>query len=355
MISLYDNGFLVYNGFNFSGRKRSGAEGGPVMTFQQLMYVVEISKCGSINKAANKLFLSQSAISTAVHELENELNISLFNRTNKGVELTADGREFLSFAVSLLEQKRLLESLYRENNNLTVTTRLSVSTQRYPFTESAFLRVLQGTKDNRYRYAIRETSMDAVIDDVYDHRADLGVIYLNETNEVIVSRLLENRGLVFRELATVPPCVYVREGHPLASLPQVSEASTQGYPYLSFEQAPGVSESFSEEGQNFSMWKPAKSITVSNRSTAINIIRLTDAFTTGSGLLDELVSGGGIVSLPLAGKPPVRLGYIMPKNSRLSVYAENFVRELETAIADSIRYTESLRPAPQADAAPGNS
>ena len=125
------------------------------MTFQQLMYVVEISKCGSINKAANKLFLSQSAISTAVHELENELNISLFNRTNKGVELTADGREFLSFAVSLLEQKRLLESLYRENNNLTVTTRLSVSTQRYPFTETAFLRVLQGTKDNRYRYAIR--------------------------------------------------------------------------------------------------------------------------------------------------------------------------------------------------------
>ena len=94
-------------------------EGGLVMTFQQLMYVVEISKCGSINKAANKLFLSQSAISTAVHELENELNITLFNRTNKGVELTADGREFLSFAVSLLEQKRLLESLYRENNNLT--------------------------------------------------------------------------------------------------------------------------------------------------------------------------------------------------------------------------------------------
>ena len=152
------------------------------MTFQQLMYVVEISKCGSINKAANKLFLSQSAISTAVHELESELNITLFTRTNKGVELTADGREFLGFAASLLEQKRQLESLYRDNSSLTVTTRLSVSTQRFPFSESAFIRVLQNTRDNRYRYAIRETGMDAVIDDVYDHRADLGVIYLNETN-----------------------------------------------------------------------------------------------------------------------------------------------------------------------------
>ncbi|MBO5496407.1 MAG: LysR family transcriptional regulator [Oscillospiraceae bacterium] len=324
------------------------------MTFQQLMYVVEISKCGSINKAANKLFLSQSAISTAVHELETELNITLFNRTNKGVELTADGREFLGFAASLLEQKRQLESLYRDNSNLTVTTRLSVSTQRFPFTESAFIRVLQGTKDNRYRYAIRETGMDAVIDDVYDHRADLGVIYLNDTNAMIVSRLLENRGLVFHELAKVPLSVLVREGHPLARQARVTEASTRGYPYLSFEQAPGVSESFSEEGQFFSMWKPAKHITVSNRSTAINIMRLTDAFTTGSGLLDELVSGGGIVSLPLEGKPPVRVGYVAPKNSRLSVHAENFVHELEIAIADSIRYTESLRPAPRADAAPGN-
>ena len=317
------------------------------LTFQQLMYVVEISKCGSINKAASKLFLSQSAMSTAVHELERELSIVLFTRTNKGVELTADGREFLGFAVSLLEQKRLLESLYRENNNLTVTTRLSVSTQRYPFTETAFLRILERTKDNRYRYAIRETGMDAVIDDVYDHRADLGVIYLNESNTAIVSRLLENRGLVFHELATVPLSVYVREGHPLAALAAVTEERTQGYPYLSFEQAPGVSESFSEEGQNFSMWKPAKSITVSNRSTAINIIRHTDAFTTGSGLLDELVSGGGIVSIPLEGKPPVHLGWIAPKNSRLSVHAEGFVHELELAIAASIRYTESLRLAPQ--------
>ena len=205
----------------------------------------------------------------------------------------------------------------------------------------------EGVWDNRYRYAIRETGMDAVIDDVYDHRADLGVIYLNESNTAIVSRLLENRGLVFHELATVPLSVYVREGHPLAALAAVTEERTQGYPYLSFEQAPGVSESFSEEGQNFSMWKPAKSITVSNRSTAINIIRHTDAFTTGSGLLDELVSGGGIVSIPLEGKPPVHLGWIAPKNSRLSVHAEGFVHELELAIAASIRYTESLRLAPQ--------
>ena len=314
------------------------------MTFQQLAYFVEISKCGSINKAASKLFLSQSALSTAMHELEEELAIPLFMRTNKGVELTADGREFLGFAVSLLEQKRLLESLYKDRNNLTVTARLSVSTQRYPFSESAFLHLLTDTRDNRYRFSIKETGMDGVIDDVYDHRADLGVIYLNETNEGIVTRLLEARGLQFHALAEVPLSVYVREGHPLAEFDSVTEASTKGYPYLSFEQSPGVSESFSEECQIFSMWKPAKSITVNNRGTALNIIRRTNTFTTGSGLLDEELSGGGIVSIPLRDKPPVRLGWIALKNSRLSPYAESFLQELELAITRSIRYTESLRP-----------
>ena len=76
------------------------------MNFQQLNYVVEISKCGSINKAANKLFLSQSGISTAIRELEEELGIQFFVRSNRGVEFTPDGREFLGYAASLLEPLR---------------------------------------------------------------------------------------------------------------------------------------------------------------------------------------------------------------------------------------------------------
>ena len=85
------------------------------MTFQQLTYVVEISKCGSINKAAGKLFLSQSGISTAIRELEEELGIQFFVRSNRGVEFTPDGREFLGYAVSLLEQKQWIETRDRKS------------------------------------------------------------------------------------------------------------------------------------------------------------------------------------------------------------------------------------------------
>ncbi len=99
------------------------------MTFQQLEYVVEISKCGSINKAAQKLFLSQSGISTAVRELEQELGIRIFARSNRGVEFTQEGKEFLSYAISLLEQKHRIEGLYKDSRD-DAPMRFSVSCQR---------------------------------------------------------------------------------------------------------------------------------------------------------------------------------------------------------------------------------
>ena len=164
------------------------------MTFQQLEYIVEISKCGSINKAAQKLFLSQSGISTAVRELENELGIRVLARSNRGVEFTPEGKEFLSYAVSLLEQKRGIESLYGEARNAAAPVRFSVSCQRYPFAVDAFLRLLRIAGENRFRFGLRETGMDGVIDDVYDHRADVGVICLTDLTEKIICRLLDAPG-----------------------------------------------------------------------------------------------------------------------------------------------------------------
>ena len=313
-----------------------------IMTFQQLTYVVDISKCGSINKAAHKLFLSQSGISTAVRELEEELGIQFFVRSNRGVEFTPEGKEFLSYAVSLLEQKKRIESLYGEARNTSAPVRFSVSTQRYPFTEDAFLRMLETTDVNRFCFSSKETGMDAVIDDVYDHRADVGVIFLTELTEKIIRRLLDSRELEFHEIAAVAPCVFVRADHPLTKLDHVSDSDLAGYPYVSFEHDQGVATDFSEEYQILSLKKPAKCINVNNRSTMISVLARTDAFTTGSGLLTEGLSNPRVVSIPLAGKTRVRIGWIVPKNSKLSPQAEQFVGLLEQSVADSIRFTESM-------------
>ena len=313
------------------------------MNFQQLNYVVEISKCGSINKAANKLFLSQSGISTAIRELEEELGIQFFVRSNRGVEFTPDGREFLGYAASLLEQKQWIETRYGEARNAAPATYLSVSSQRYPFTEDAFIELLQSPEANRYQFSIREVDMDAVIDDVYDHRADIGVICLTELTEKIIFRFLDSRALVFREIAEVDPCVYVRRGHPLAERPAVKEADLAGYPYVSFEREQGVAVDFSEEYRMLSLKKPARQIRVNSRSAMLRVLSYTDGFTTGSGLITK--SGGyrKLITLPLAEKSGIRIGWIALRSVKLSAQAERFLKLLEKNILESIQFTNEAR------------
>ena len=312
------------------------------MTFQQLTYVVEISKCGSINKAAHKLVLSQSGISTAVRELEEELGIQFFVRSNRGVEFTPEGEEFLSYAISLLEQKRRIEQLYGEGRGTAAPVRFSVSTQRYPFTEDAFLRLLRNTEDSRFRYAIKETGMDAVIEEVYERRSDLGVIFLTDLTEKMIRRLLDARDLEFHEVAAVPPCIYVRKDHPLTKLEAVREDDLTGFPYVSFEHTQGVAADLSEEYQMLSMKRPDRCISVNDRATMMNILSRTDAFTTGSGLLVESFISQAVVTVPLTDQASFRIGWIVPREARLSPLAEKFVELLEQSVADSIRFTREL-------------
>jgi len=312
------------------------------MTFQQLMYVVEISKCGSINKAAHKLVLSQSGISSAVRELEEELGIQFFNRSNRGVEFTPDGKEFLSYAISLLEQKQRIESLYGEARNMTAPTRFTVSTQRYPFTEAAFLRMLQSAESDRYHFSIKETGMETVISDVYDHQSDLGIISLTDLTAKMIRRLLDARELEFHEAAAVSPCIYVRKGHPLSTLDAVSEKDLEGYPYVSFEHTQGVAADFSEEYQMMSMKRPDRCISVNNRATMMNVLAQTDAFTTGSGLLVENFISQPVVTVPLANGHDIHIGWIASRNGKLSPSARHFIQLFENSVKDAIDFTKGI-------------
>lgn len=312
------------------------------MTFQQLLYVVEISRCGSINKAAQKLFLSQSSISSSIKDLEEELHIVMFQRSNRGVEFTQEGKEFLGYANTLLEQKQHIESIYTGNNEA-APVYFSVSTQRYPFTEDAFIRLVKMTTRSRYNFCIKEAGMDTVIDDVYDHHSDLGVIFLSNLTEKIIRRILDAKNIEFNEVKSIQPCVFVRRDHPLAAKRTLTPEDLTGYPYMTFEHDQGVALDFSEEIHLLSFKKPPKVIQVNDRATAVNVIANTDAITTGSGLLVEGLMDTRMISIPVEGSDDMRLGWIKPKNKRLSPEAQEFVTLLEQSITDAIRYTIHVR------------
>lgn len=312
------------------------------MTFQQLNYLVEISKCGSINKAAQKLFLSQSGISIAIKELEEELNIKFFIRTNRGVTFTPEGKEFLSHAVSLLDSKKRLEKMYSQNHTQPASTYFSISSQRYPFVQDAFMNFVNKHNDESYRLQLIETGLESVVENVSEHNADIGIISESDLTEKIVGRLLESHELIFHQLSAVKPCVYMREGHPLSEKPSLTEQDLSGYPYITFEQSQGVAIDFSEECQLFSNNTAAQRIIINTRETSCDIIRTTDAVTTGSGLLSDGISPKGILTVPLTGLPDIKLGYILPTSTRLNALGEEFVGLLSEAIQSSIAYTASI-------------
>ena len=88
-------------------------QAGKSMTLQQLKYIVTVAQTGTITEAAGKLYISQPSLTNAIHELEKEMNITIFNRTNKGISVSKEGEEFLSYARQILDQAAILEDKYK--------------------------------------------------------------------------------------------------------------------------------------------------------------------------------------------------------------------------------------------------
>ena len=199
------------------------------MTLQQMNYIMEIDRCGSMNKAAQSLFVSQSALSSAILEVEKELGITIFRRSNRGIALTEDGRELLNQIAPIVEQNRRLSRYYSQRQD-TGRVHLSVSAQRYPFCTKAFVDYLNSLGQHPLQLSLKETDMAAVIADVAAGTSELGVIFISDRTEHYIIRSLEEKNLVFEPLITLHPHVFMRKGHPLASEASLTMDSLRSYP-----------------------------------------------------------------------------------------------------------------------------
>ena len=166
------------------------------MTLQQLKYIVTVAETGNITEAAKRLFISQPSLTNAVRELENEMQVTIFNRTNKGVVVTNEGDVFLSYARQILEQVGLLEEKYL--NVKERRPRFSVSCQHYSFAVNAFVDVIKAFDANQYDFTLRETQTYEIIEDVSKLRSEIGILYVSSKNEEIIGKLLKQNDLEFQ-------------------------------------------------------------------------------------------------------------------------------------------------------------
>ena len=276
------------------------------MTLQQLKYMITVADTGTITEAANKLYISQPSLTNAIHELEKEMNIVIFNRTNKGISLSKEGEIFLGYARQVLEQAAILEDKYKGNDG--GKKQFCVSTQHYSFAVNAFVDLVKQYGQDEYDFSIRETQTYEIIEDVARMRSEIGILFLNDFNEAVLRKLLRSNDLEFHLLFVARPHVFISRKHPLAGKTVISNEELEDYPYLSFEQGEHNSFYFSEE--IFSSFERKRNIRVRDRATLFNLLIGLNGYTVCSGVIDKKLNGKDIIAVPLQDEGDMRIGYI---------------------------------------------
>ncbi|MGE1063675.1 LysR family transcriptional regulator [Megasphaera paucivorans] len=207
------------------------------MTFQQLKYIIEISKSRSITAAAQNLFISQPSLSKSVKELETELGITILKRTRHGISFTSSGMEFLSYAYRIAEQIEGMQSYFRQDETNERKINLSISAQHYMFPTDALVQFIQkAEKYHSYTVTMQEGRTTQVIHDVLVQQSQIGIIYVSKATEKFMHRLFQHKGLEFIPFRQYPPYVYLRAQHPLASRKQINVRELEPYPYVRYGQ-----------------------------------------------------------------------------------------------------------------------
>ena len=298
------------------------------MTLQQLKYIIEIVNCGSITKASKNLYISQPSLSSSVKELESEMGIEIFRRTPKGITLSADGSEFLSYARQIIEQTELLEQRYR--NKKPSKQLFAVSTQHYSFAVTAFSNIVSRVDADEYEFTLRETKTYDIIEDVRNFRSELGILYLNDFNEKVIRHLLTKSELEFMPLFTASPHIFISCVHPLATLESVDTEGLADFPFLTFEQGENNSFYFSEE--ILSTLPRKKVIHVSDRATLFNLLIGLNGYTLSTGILNSDLNGDNIISVPLKLDESMTIGCIFNPKARLSSFANQYIDEMKVLL-----------------------
>ena len=282
------------------------------MTLQQLKYVIEVADRGSITEAAKSLFIAQPSLSAAIHELEEEIGVTLFLRSNRGVLITPEGSEFLGYARQVVQQAALIEDKYIAHSAL--RQRFCISTQHYSFTAGAFVELVRAQGGEAYEFILREGKTYDTINDVRTLRSEMGVIYMCNFNEAVISKMLREANLVFSELLTAKPHIFVGRNNPLAARERVTLEDIMPLPCLTYEQGDQNAFYFSEE--ILSTLNHEKSIKVTDKNTIVDLMVGTDGYTISSGICPSYLRGDEIISIPLEVDELIRIGVITHRDYR---------------------------------------
>ncbi|WP_204983819.1 LysR family transcriptional regulator [Streptococcus equinus] len=296
------------------------------MNFQQCRYVEVVARVGSFSQAAKELYMTQPNLSCSIKDLENELGVQLFTRSNTGARLTEDGHDFLKYAKRIIGELDLLQQRYHDEFKKSFT----VASHHYDFLSIPLAKVAQEFKEEYQEFQTIETTTKKILDSVASFEADLGIIYLDDENEHILSSALQYHDLEFTSLGEFPTRVFLRRDHPLAHKSVISETDLKGYNQIRFRQE--------QSGLNFDedaldIHDQQRILYSNDRGTVMNLLCATDAYASGLGIVNSFVKNQ-IVLIPLKNSPKHTLGYVTNRKKKLSDIGASFINEIKLSLEE---------------------
>lgn len=294
------------------------------MTLIQLKYAITVAGERSLNDAAKKLYISQPSLSSAIHSLEKEIGIDIFVRSKNGITLTTAGSEFIGYAKSVMEQYEILDAKYISQVNQ--KKQFSVSMQHYTFAVNAFVELVKQYGMDEYEFEVHETKTYEIIDNVKNHKSEIGILYLNSYNRNVMTKIFSESGLHFIPLFECGIYVYMWKGHPLAKKAEISLEELEEYPCLVFAQGEHNSFYFAEEVMSTYQYK--RFIRANDRATMLNLMVGLNGFTLCSGIICEDLNGEDYCAVKLKSDEKMTIGYIARRDAVLSQIGEKYLQEI---------------------------
>ena len=294
------------------------------MTLAQLKYAITVAGTSSMNEAAKKLFISQPSLSASIKDLEEEVGVEIFKRTNRGISVTPKGEKFIGYAKQVVEQYDLIESKYILKEN--TKKKFGVSMQHYTFAVNAFVEMVKQFGMDEYEFEVRETKTYDVIEDVKNYKSEIGISYLNKFNNKVLTKLFHESGVEFHEILKCSIYVYMWKNHPLAHKKEIKLEELEEYPCLSFDQGHNNSFYFAEEV--LSTYDYKRLIKANDRATVLNLMVGLNGYTLCSGIICEELNGSDYVAVKLKSDEEMTIGYIARKGVTISPLGKKYIEEI---------------------------
>ena len=306
------------------------------MNLNYIRYALEISRCGSINRAAKRLYISQSSLSRGIKELESEVGIQIFARSSTGIETTHQGEEFLKHAAKLDVQYKHLEEMYFSGYKPDVF-HLSVSSVRFAVANRAMLNLYDRYKDSEFQnICFAEGSQEDVIEHVYDGLFSLGILIASSDKRDYWRATAKSRELNFSVLATQPPFIFVGAQNPVAQGDSVRVEQLINLPHATMAQSDVSPLLYCSGVNNYDYRTVAKRILVSDRAGLYDLLRSTDAYYIGLNLRDTSCCTSGIRFLPLSDADvTMDCSLVYMKQHRLTTVEEEYIAEIKRLLGET--------------------